>query len=121
MKRSEEAKAVADPVIKEIEDVKRDITQMESKINDHIKAMEEHETDIKDLNQSKREIENEILGLENEIRLTKIIVRRPISIPLLNLKNIFSKHKQKSEEVSKKREESHKKALKMKTLIKKKK
>ena len=121
IKKTEEVKSIADSVVREIDDIHNDISQMENKINDHIKAMEEHETDIKGLKKDKEEIENEITGLESQIRLVKIIVKRPIKIPILSLKSIFLKHKQKTENISKKREKLHKRALKIKNILKNKK
>jgi DNA repair exonuclease SbcCD ATPase subunit len=121
IKQSKEVKDIEDSVSKGIDDIKNDIKQMEDRINDNIKSIEGHEIDVKNLNQSKNDIEKEITELEREMKLVKLIVKRPIKIPLINLKNIFARHKEKTENISKKREELHKKALKIKSTISKKK
>jgi chromosome segregation ATPase len=116
-KKSDEIKNVADSVSKEIEGIKEEIYQMESKINEHIKSMEEHETNIKDMDEDKKVIENEIMNLEKEIKIVKLLLNKPIKVSVINLKNIFSKHKERSEKISEKRRELHQKTLKMKSVI----
>ena len=121
VKRAEEAKFVADSLNKEVEGIRAEISEMENKINEHIKTMEEHEIDIKNLDESKKVIENEIMNLEKEVNLIKLLVKRPIMPPMINLKNIFSRHKERSEEIKEKRKKLHEKALKMQNVLSQKK
>ncbi|MFH1229670.1 MAG: hypothetical protein V1678_04585 [Candidatus Aenigmatarchaeota archaeon] len=121
VKKSQEVKSSADSVCDEIDDIKGDIDKMESRINQHVKAMEGHEADVTELNKNKKDLEKEISDLERDIRLVRIIVKKPVSIPLISLKNIFSRHKKKTEKVDSKRKKLHRKALKMKSDVVKKK
>jgi hypothetical protein len=105
----------------EIDDIKSDIEKMEGSVNQHVKAMESHEADVTELNKNKKELEKEITDLERNIRLIRVLVKKPVSIPLFSIKNIFSRHKMKSEKVDIKRKKLHKKALKMKSAVVKKK
>jgi DNA repair exonuclease SbcCD ATPase subunit len=117
IKRSSEIKNVADSVSKEIDDIKDEINQMENKVNEHIKTMEEHETSMKDIEEDKKVIENEIMNLEKETKIVKLFLKKPVKVSVINLKNIFAKHEEKSQKISKKRKEIHEKALKMKSIV----
>ena len=117
IKKSDEIKSVVDSVNKEVNSIRDEINQMEGKINEHIKAVGEHETSIKNLDEDKKAIENEINNLEKDVKLIRLFIKRPIIAPLIDLKKIFTKHKQKSEEIEKKRKDLHKKALKMKSVL----
>ena len=121
IKKAEEVKAVTDAISKKIEDIKNEIIQMEKSINDHIKTVEGHEIDIKNLDESKKIIENEIISLENDIKIIKVLIKRPITAPLINIKKIFAKHKERTKKISQKRSKIHEKALKMKSIVNQKK
>jgi hypothetical protein len=94
---------------------------MESRINEHIKAMEKHDTDVNSLEESKKVIESEIAKLEGEIKLIRIIANRPVKVPLTSIKSIFARHKQKTEKISSDKKKLHEKVLKAKTEVTKKK
>jgi len=117
VKKAEEIKNLSDSISNEVENIKSDITQMENKINEHIKTMEEHENDIKSLDENKKTIESEIASLETEMKLIKLLANKPVSVPMAGLKNIFAKHKEKTEELRQKRKDMHEKALKMKNIV----
>jgi chromosome segregation ATPase len=121
MKKAEEIKNLADPINKEVESIKTDIEQMESKINEHIKSMEEHDKDIKTLDEDKKIIETEILDLDNEMRLINILLNKPVKVPMMDLKNIFKKHTEKTVEIKERKERLQERALKIKSIVSQKK
>jgi chromosome segregation ATPase len=120
-KSSGEMKSQADSVCNQIDQIKSDIVQMENKINDHIKAMEKHDTDVKALDESKKVIEGEIAKLESDIKLIKIIANRPVKVQLTGIKSIFARHKEKAEKVVVSKKKLHAKVLKAKEKVVKKK
>jgi chromosome segregation ATPase len=120
-KKADEIKNLSNSISGEVESIKSNITQMENRISEHIKTIEGHGTDIKNLDESKKVIENEIISLEKEMSLIKLLANKPVSVPLMSLKNIFAKHKERTEEISKKRKEMHEKALKIKNVVSEKK
>jgi chromosome segregation ATPase len=120
-KQSDEIKNVADCVNREVENIRGDIHKMEDQINEHLKEIEGHELSIKSLDESKKTIEEEIAGLESEIRMVRLFLKGPSIEPMKRLRNIFARHAQKTEKVSEKRKELHKKVLSLKTAVSKKK
>ena len=121
IKKAEEMRTVTNSVNDAVENIKSEINQMESKINEHIKAIEGHDADIKNLDENKKTIENEIMNLEREMQLIKLLVNKPVTVPMSGLKSIFSRHREKTEEIKEKKDKLHEKALKMKSVVSEKK
>ena len=121
VKKAEDIKKVADTVSSSVETIKSDINKMEEKINDQIKTLEDHENEIKNLDEDKKTIENEIMKLEEEMKMMKLIAKgKSIETPMTNLKKLFGRNKEKTKEIAEKRQEMHKKTLKLKETLKQK-
>lgn len=94
---------------------------MEEKINDQIKTLEDHENEIKNLDEDKKTIENEIMELEEEMKMMKLIAKgKAIETPVMNLKKLFGRNKDKTKEIEEKRQKIHEKTLKLKEKLKQK-
>jgi len=110
-------------VVKNFEGVKADIEEIDKKINDKIKFIDEHGNQIKDLEALRQEIRKDIENLDAEIKLTKLVFKgKSANPPSLNpLRRLFQKHEERHEKIKEKHEELHKKVSDIKQKTEKKK
>lgn len=126
LKESEEIKDISEKVGKEIENITSLATGAEDEINKEIEKLETHESQIKNLEQERKKIQNEISALDKEMKIVESLAPKPapvfklptLEVPrMFGLKKMMKKHKKKTEKIKVRKKELQEKVMKVKERI----